>query len=63
MLRRRWEYNITVDLRNICYGDGRWNELTQNRVQWPAAALFTLHERLFAAMARHFSSPSIPERL
>jgi hypothetical protein len=23
MLRRRWEYNITVDHRDICFGDGR----------------------------------------
>jgi hypothetical protein len=39
MLRRRREYNITLALRDMCYGDGRWNELTQNLIQWRAAVL------------------------
>jgi len=28
-LRRRWEDNIKIDLREMCYEDGRWMELAQ----------------------------------
>jgi hypothetical protein len=32
--RRRWEDNITVDLREIGWGDMDWIYLTQDRDQW-----------------------------
>jgi hypothetical protein len=34
--RRRWEYNIKMDLREIGIDDSNWIQLVQDRVQWRA---------------------------
>jgi hypothetical protein len=34
--RRRWEYNIRMDLREIGWGDMDWIDLAQDRDQWKA---------------------------
>ena len=34
--RRRWEYNIKMDLLELGGGCGDWMELTQDRDRWPA---------------------------
>jgi hypothetical protein len=41
--RRRWEDNIKVDLREICFKDGRWVELGRNFVHWWALVLAVLN--------------------
>jgi hypothetical protein len=33
-LRRRWEYNIKLDLREAGIDEVNWIQLAQNRVQW-----------------------------
>jgi hypothetical protein len=35
-LRRRWEDNIKLDLREIGIDGANWIRLTQDRVQWQA---------------------------
>jgi hypothetical protein len=32
--RRRWEYNIKMDLQEVGWGHGDWMELAQNRDRW-----------------------------
>jgi hypothetical protein len=32
--RRRWEYNIKIDLKEIWWGDVDWIPLPQDRGQW-----------------------------
>jgi hypothetical protein len=32
--RRRWEYNIKMDLREIRIDEANWIQLAQDRVQW-----------------------------
>jgi hypothetical protein len=34
--RRRWDYNIKLDLREICIDGANWIQLAQNRGQWRA---------------------------
>jgi hypothetical protein len=34
--RRRWEYNVKTDLREIGWGNMDWIDLAQDRNQWPA---------------------------
>jgi hypothetical protein len=34
--RRRWEYNIKLDLREIGINGANWIQLAQDRVQWRA---------------------------
>jgi hypothetical protein len=34
--RRRWEYNIKMDLREIGIDEANWIRLAQDRVQWRA---------------------------
>jgi hypothetical protein len=34
--RRRWEYNITMSLREVGCGGTDWIELAQDRGRWPA---------------------------
>jgi hypothetical protein len=34
--RRRWEYNITMDLQEMGKGDMEWIELDQDRDRWQA---------------------------
>jgi len=34
--RRRWEYNIKLDLGDIVIDGANWIQLTQDRVQWRA---------------------------
>jgi hypothetical protein len=34
--RRRWEYNIKMDLREIWIGMVNWIRLVQDKVQWRA---------------------------
>jgi hypothetical protein len=33
-VRRRWEDNIKLDLREIRFDGANWIQLTQDRVQW-----------------------------
>jgi hypothetical protein len=35
-IRRRWEDNIKMDLREVRWGDMDWIHLAQNRGQWRA---------------------------
>jgi hypothetical protein len=35
-LRRRWEDNIKMDLREIGIGGANWTQLALDRVQWRA---------------------------
>ena len=35
--RRRWEYNIKMDLQEVG-GGGDWMELAQDRDRWPATS-------------------------
>jgi hypothetical protein len=35
-LRRMWEYNIKMDLREIGIDEANWIQLAQDRVQWRA---------------------------
>ena len=34
--RRRWEYNIKMDLEEVGGGGGDWMELAQDRKRWRA---------------------------
>jgi hypothetical protein len=34
--RRRWDYNIKMDLQEVGRGCGDWMELTKNRDRWRA---------------------------
>jgi hypothetical protein len=34
--RRRWEYNIKMDLQEVRRGRGDWMELAQDRDRWRA---------------------------
>jgi hypothetical protein len=34
--RRRWDYNIKMDLQKVGEGSGDWMELAQDRDRWPA---------------------------
>jgi hypothetical protein len=34
--RRRWEHNIKMDLREICWGGMDWIDMAQGRDQWRA---------------------------
>jgi hypothetical protein len=34
--RRRWEYNIKMDVREIGIDGAKWIQLAQDRVQWRA---------------------------
>jgi hypothetical protein len=41
-----WEGYIKVGLKEIGYEDGRWMELTQDRVEWRALVLAVLNLRV-----------------
>jgi hypothetical protein len=34
--RRRWEYNIKMDLRETGIDGANWTQLAQDRIQWRA---------------------------
>ena len=34
--RRRWEDNIRMDLREVCFDPGEWIDLAEDREQWRA---------------------------
>jgi hypothetical protein len=44
--RRRWEYNIKMDLREIGIDEANWIRLAQDRVQWRAFVNTVMNLRL-----------------
>jgi hypothetical protein len=44
--RRRWEYNIKMDLRKIGIDGTNWIQLAQDRVQWRACVNTVINLRL-----------------
>jgi hypothetical protein len=46
--RRRWEYGITVDLREIGCGGVEWIELAQVRDRWRAVVSAVMNPRVLA---------------
>jgi hypothetical protein len=44
--RRRWEYNIRMDLREIGWGDMDWTDLAQDRDQWRALVSTVMNLRV-----------------
>jgi hypothetical protein len=44
--RRRWEYNIKMDLREIVIDEANWIQLAQDRVQWRACVNTVLNLRV-----------------
>ena len=44
--RRRWEYNIKMDIREVGGGCGDWMELTQDRDRWRALVSTVMNLRV-----------------
>jgi hypothetical protein len=44
--RRRWEYNIKMDLREIGYGDVDWIHWAQDRDRWRALVNMVMNLRV-----------------
>jgi hypothetical protein len=44
--RRRWEYNIKMDLREIGWKGGEWVHLDQDRDQWRAGVNSVMNLRI-----------------
>jgi hypothetical protein len=44
--RRRWEDNIKIDLREICFGDVDWINLAQARDKWRAVVNTVMNLRV-----------------
>jgi hypothetical protein len=44
--RRRWEYNIKMDFREIGIDGTNWIQLTQDRVQWRACVNTVMNLRV-----------------
>jgi hypothetical protein len=44
--RRRWEYNIKMDLREIGIDEANWIRLAQDRVQWQAFVNMVMNLRV-----------------
>jgi hypothetical protein len=44
--RRRWEYNIRMDLREIRWGGVDWIDLAQDRDEWRALANTAMNLRV-----------------
>ncbi|KAJ4447031.1 hypothetical protein ANN_09019 [Periplaneta americana] len=54
--RRRWEDNITMDLREVEYDDREWINLAQDRDQWRAYVRAAMNLRLLPA-SRSIAAP------
>jgi hypothetical protein len=44
--RRRWEYNIKMDLRDIGINEANWLQLAQDTVQWRACVNTVMNVRV-----------------
>jgi hypothetical protein len=55
-LRRRWEDNIKMDLREIEWGDMDWSDLAQDRDQWRALMNTVMNLRVPQNVGKFLSS-------
>jgi hypothetical protein len=44
--RRKWEYNINMDLREIGLDGANWIQLAQDKVQWRACVNTVMNPRV-----------------
>ena len=44
--RRRWEDNIKMDLREVCWDPGEWMDLVEDSDQWRAYVIAVINLRI-----------------
>jgi hypothetical protein len=54
--RRRWEYNIKMNLREIGWGGMDWIDLAQDRDQWRALVNTVMNLRVLQNVGKFLSS-------